>query len=194
MDSKETQIIEKAVSVLNAGGVIIYPTDTAFGIGCRIDNPAAVDRLFALRKRPVTKATPLLVASKDMALKYFVNPGDTVRLFMETYWPGQLTIVSVCDVSKVYSKVRGGGHTVGMRMPNHNIITSIIEKIGVPVLGPSANFHGEETPYVFESLNAELMRLVDFVVPGKCSVKAASTVVDCSVDPYVILRQGAVDL
>ena len=70
----------------------------------------------------------------------------------------------------------------------------IIEEVGVPILGPSANFHGDPTPYSPADLNPELVKLVDYVVPGECTVKQASTVVDCSVVPYKIIRQGAVSL
>lgn len=187
-------IIQKAIKVLNQGGIIIYPTDTAFGIGCRIDDHKAVDRLFALRRRPTTQAMPVLVASDAMALAYFDSPSDIVRRLMREHWPGALTIVAPCKKELIYSPIRGGGKTVGLRMPNHAVPLKIIETVGVPILGPSANFHGAPTPYRFEDLNPELIALVDYVVPGECLIKQASTVVDCSVEPYRILRQGAVKL
>ena len=186
--------IQKAVEVLKQGGIIIYPTDTAFGIGCRIDNQAAVDRLFKIRKRPRTQATPVLVSSPDMALAYFSSSSDIVRRLMKTYWPGALTIISACDTKLIYSPIRGNGKTIGLRMPNNETILEIIRGVGVPILGPSANFHGDPTPYSMDDLRPALIKLVDFVVTGECSVKQASTVVDCSDDPYKIIRQGAVQL
>lgn len=184
--------IQKAIEVLNSGGIIIYPTDTAFGIGCRIDKPEAVDKLFTIRRRPRTQATPVLVGSQDMALLYFENPSQVVRRLMEDHWPGAITIVAAAKKNVFYSPIRGDGENIGLRMPNHETALSIIRGVGVPILGPSANFHGEPTPYSFAELNEELMRLVDYVVPGECSVKQASTVVDCSVEPFAIIRQGAV--
>jgi len=186
--------IQKAVDIVKSGGIVVYPTDTAFGIGCRIDNRAAVDRLFAIRKRPLTQATPVLVSSEDMALTYFINPSDIVRRFMKTYWPGALTIISQCDTNAIYSPIRGNGKTIGLRMPNNKTILEIIKRVGIPILGPSANFHGEATPYSMDDLSPDLVKLVDFVVSGECTVGQASTVVDCSVDPYTIVRQGAVIL
>jgi L-threonylcarbamoyladenylate synthase len=190
----DRSIISRAVSVVKEGGIIIYPTDTAFGIGCRIDNRKSVDRLFMIRKRPVTQAMPVLVRSKDMALAYFDSPSHIVRHFMETYWPGALTIVSKCKKNAIYSPICGGRKSVGLRMPNHETILDIIEGVGVPVLGPSANFHGDITPYSLQELNPELIKHVDYVVQGECSVGLASTVVDCTVTPYTIIRQGAVTL
>ncbi len=184
--------INEAIRVLMSGGIVIYPTDTAFGIGCRIDRPASVDRLFALRKRPLTQATPVLVDSEPMALSYLDSPDDIVRRFMKTYWPGALTIIARCKKELIHSPIRGGGDTIGVRQPNHETALALIRGVGVPVLGPSANFHGSPTPYTFEQLDPELMKLVDYVVPGACSVKQASTVVDCSVTPYTIVRQGAI--
>ncbi len=199
--------IQKAINVVKDGGVIIYPTDTAFGIGCRIDNHAAVDRLFTLRRRPATQPMPVLVSTIDMALAYFDSPSDIVRRLMNDYWPGALTIVAHCKKDLIYSPIRAGGDTVGLRMPNHTVPLTIIEAVGVPILGPSANFHGEPTPYTLKDLDPNLVKLVDFVVParlpapersdggqGECTIKQASTVVDCSVEPYKILRQGAVKL
>lgn len=191
---KYMEDIQKAIKVLNDGGIITYPTDTAFGIGCRIDNHAAVDRLFKLRRRPLTQAMPVLVSSIDMALTYLRSPSDIVRRLMREHWPGGLTIVAHCKKELIYSPICAGGETVGLRMPDHHVPLTIIEQVGVPILGPSANFHGAPTPYRTEDLNKELVQLVDYVVQGDCSIKKASTVVDCSVEPYRIVRQGAVKL
>ena len=188
-----TKILQ-AVRVLHQGGIVIFPTDTAFGIGCRIDNPKAVDRLFHIRKRPRTQALPVLVDSIDMALPYFVEPPRIVRHLMKTYWPGGLTIVSQCDTNRIYSPIRGGTNTVGLRMPNHEQTLAMIAGVGVPVVGPSANFHGEQTPFSLKDLDKHLISLVDFVLDGTCFVKTSSTVVDCTTDPYTIIRQGAVVL
>lgn len=186
--------IQKAIEILNNGGTIIYPTDTAFGIGCRIDRHESVDRLFHIRKRPASQAMPVLVESKLMALTYYDSPSDIVRRLMDVYWPGALTIVAPTKINLIYSPIRGGGKNIGLRMPNNSITLAIIRGVGVPIAGPSANFHGDKTPFQVEDLNPELIKLVDYVIPGKCQYNVASTVVDCSVDPYVILRQGAVNL
>jgi L-threonylcarbamoyladenylate synthase len=123
---------------------------------------------------------------------------------MKEYWPGALTIVAPCKINLIDSPIRGGGENIGLRMPNHPAILNIIKEVGIPILGPSANFHGDPTPYSSEDLDPELINLVDYVVPGEClaerdpalqdTVKQSSTVVDCSVTPYKIIRQGAVQL
>lgn len=186
------QQIQKAIEVLKNGGIVIFPTDTAFGIGCRIDDKKAVERLFNIRKRPQNQAMSALVSSIEMAQKYLEPiPGDVIDKLVRLYWPGALTIVLQSRIDKVPFLVRGGGETLGVRMPNHQDILEIIKGVGVPILGPSANFHGEKTPYVFEDLDPELVKLVDYVVSGECSMQQASTVIDCSQKPWKILREGA---
>lgn len=186
------EAIRQAIRVVSEGGIVIYPTDTAFGIGCRIDHIKSVDRLFSLRRRPSRQAMPVLVDSIEMALAYFIHPNDIVRHLMKQYWPGALTIVSWCNTSLVYSPIRGNGNTIGMRMPDHEAPLSIISGIGVPILGSSANFHGEKTPYRYEDLDPELVSLADYVIPGVCRKGNASTVVDATGSRLTILRQGAI--
>lgn len=186
--------INQTVNILYSGGIVIFPTDTAFGIGCRMDNQLAVDRLFQIRRRPTTQAVPLLVASKVMALAYYFSPSDVVRHLIDKYWPGALTIVAPGKKNLIYSLIRGDGENVGLRMPDYPLLLQIIEKIGVPILGPSANIHGHPTPYTHKDLDQELVKQVDYVLPGECNIKQVSTVIDCSIHPPKILRQGAVKI
>lgn len=185
--------LKEAVTILNQGGIIIFPTDTAFGIGCRMDNITAVKKLFKIRRRPLRLAVPVLVNSINMAKSFFLFPlPDNVRQLMDLYWPGALTVIYPCQKQLVHPLVRGGGDNLGVRMPNHRISLKLISEAGVPVLGPSANFHGAKTPYRLQDLDPQLMKLVDYVVPGRCKSQKASTVIDCSVSPFVIKRQGDV--
>lgn len=187
--------ITKAATILKQGGIVIFPTDTAFGIGCRIDDEQAIRRLFRVRQRPETQATPVLVSNLEMAQDYLQLVSEKVKkALVEKYWPGALTIVLPCQPQKVPELVRGGTQTLGVRMPNHAMALELIKQVNVPLLGPSANFHGEKTPYAFEELDPELIRLVDFVLSGECTVKQASTVIDATVEPWRILRQGSVIL
>lgn len=185
----------KSIGILKKGGIGIYPTDTAFGIGCRIDNPASVSRLFELRKRPLTQAVPVLADGIEMASKYFRTPlPDVVRHLMESYWPGALTIVYYANNSLVYPLIRGGTETVGIRMPDHQTALRLISGTGLPLVGASANFHGEKTPYTFKDLDPGLTALVDFVIEGSCKTGNVSTVVDCTGNGIKIIRQGAIKI
>lgn len=186
--------IEKAVKILNQGGIIIFPTDTAFGIGCRIDNENAIERLFKIRKRPQTQPTPVLVSDIKTAEEYLLDLPRDVKDLMETHWPGALTVVYKCKKEKVPALVRGGGEKLGVRMPDNEIILEIIKGTNTAILGPSANFHGEDTPYALEDLDPKIVGLVDFVVKGECKLKKASTVVDCTKKPWKVLRKGTLEI
>ncbi|OGH08250.1 MAG: threonylcarbamoyl-AMP synthase, partial [Candidatus Levybacteria bacterium RBG_13_35_9] len=182
-----TDDLKRAVKVLNKGGIIIFPTDTAFGIGCRIDNKEAIKRLFSIRKRPLDLPMPVLVSDIEMAKKYWsFLPENVEKKLVERYWPGALTIVLPANLKNVPYIVRGGQKNVGIRMPNNELILTIIEKTGVPVLGPSANLHGEQTPYSIKELNKNLVHRADLVLDGICTLKKASTVIDCSKKPWKI--------
>lgn len=187
--------IEKAVKVLKEGGIVIFPTDTAFGIGCRMDDKDSVERLFSIRKRPQSQATPVLFNNIEVMKDYLLDvPKEVKEKLMDRYWPGALTIVLPCKTDKVLDLVRGNSNNLGVRIPNNDITLSVIKKAGVGILGPSANFHGESPPYDFKDLNPELISLVDYVLKGECKFKDVSTVIDCSVSPWKIIREGAVKL
>jgi L-threonylcarbamoyladenylate synthase len=187
--------IKEAVEVLKQGGIVIFPTDTAYGIGCRIDSPSSVERLFRIRKRPLSQPTPVLFNNTKLIKNYVSEiPKDVELKLMDKFWPGGLTIILPCKTDNVPELVRGNNNTLGVRIPDNNIILSIIENLNIGVLGPSANFHGGKTPYYFSDLDPKLVNLVDYVVEGECKLKQQSTVVDVTVQPWKILRQGAVKI
>ena len=187
--------IKKAIEILRGGGIVIFPTDTAFGVGCRIDDEKAIERLFAIRKRPETQPTPVLIDTVRMAQNYLLPiPKAVIDKLIEPYWPGALTIILPCLIEKVPELVRGGGITLGVRIPNHPIARTLIRELGLPILGPSANFHGEKTPYEMHDLDPEFTKMVDLVVPGESIIKKTSTVIDCSKKPWKVVREGGLKL
>lgn len=184
---------ETAIEEFKKGKIGIFPTDTAFGIGCRIDNEVAVERLFELRRRPKNKPTPVLVASLEMAEEITkMSVSDSVRKLAEKYWPGGLTLVLPNSNDMISKLVVGELNTLGVRMPAYRDILVIIRELGIPILAPSANFAGEATPFSFEEINPDLLSLVDFYIEGASLGESASTVLDCTKKPFNILRQGAV--
>ncbi len=187
--------IQKAIAILKQGRIVIFPTDTAFGIGCRMDNERSIKRLFEIRKRPLTQATPVLVDTVKMAQDLLEPiPQEVIDKLIEPFWPGALTIVLQSRINKVPKLLCGGGSTLGVRIPNHPTTRALIRGVGIGILGPSANFHGEKTPYSYEDLDPQLLKQVDFVVPGECILKQQSTVIDCSIKPWKVLRKGAVTI
>lgn len=187
--------ITEAIEILKNGGIGIFPTDTVYGIGCRLDNEESLQRLFTIRNRPEEKAVLAVIDSIEMAQKYLLPiPEDVRTKLIDRYWPGGLTIVLPCDTEKVPSIARGGGWTLGIRQTNHPILLEVIKSLGVPLVAPSANFAGEPTPKTFAEVDKKLLNMVDCSIDGKCGGNIASTVIDCSVTPWKILREGAVQV
>lgn len=185
--------IEQTSEILRNGGVAIFPTDTAFAIGCRVDDEKAVKRLFEIKQRSEQQAVPILVNGIYMARKYG-EISEKVQNVLNQFWPGALTVVVPAIESKISPLVLGMGNTVGLRQPNNEVCLQLISEVGVPLVGTSANFHGFPTPYKTDDIDPELATIVDAVLPGVCSVGLASTIVDTTKNPWQILRQGTVEL
>lgn len=192
MLKEEKVLLDRAVEILNRGGIIVFPTDTVFGIGCRIDSEMAVKRVFEIKGRVREKAVPVLVNIIEMAREYAQVSDEIEEKLMKKYWPGALTIVMLVKNGKVSENVTGGRETVGLRMPDNELVLELIRRIGVPIIGTSANLSGERSVYDSRDLDPKVMELVDLVIEGKCELKQGSTVIDVTKHPWEIMRQGAV--
>jgi L-threonylcarbamoyladenylate synthase len=180
----QLQDINKAINILKAGGVVIFPTDTVYGIGCSYDDQRAQDRIYKVKGTKKTQAFPILITSTDQ-LDDLVDKNPQSQELMQKYWPGGLTIIM---------NSKSTGAKVGLRMPDSDIVISLIKGLGRPIIGTSANFHGQKPPTNFEELNPEFTRLADYVLKGECKTGIESTVVDATVLPVKVLRQGVVKL
>lgn len=179
LQSKE---IEKAANILRRGGVVIFPTDTVYGIGCRFDNLGAIERVRNIKGG--RQDFPVLISNLKQA--HQIAKVNSVAIDLaQKYWPGGLTIIL---------KKQSGNGKIGIRIPNHKIVMSLIGKLGFPIIGTSANFHNQRAPTSYEELDPRIISLADFVVQGKCKEKAESTVVDATTTPIKILRKGAVNI
>lgn len=190
MTMEESEEIAQAIKVLQQGGIVIFPTDTAFGMGCRIDRHESIERLFMIRQRPLAMTPPVLVSSLEMAEEFASFSDDIKKQLIQKYWPGALTVIVPAKEQVDELVQKDGG--IGLRLPNHPTPQALISGVGIPVIGTSANFHGNPTPYKTNDLDPELTKLVDYVVEGACTVCRESTVISCLHEPWKILRQGAV--
>lgn len=173
--------INKAAQIITEGGVVVFPTDTVYGIGCRFDDTKAIERIKKIKKSK--QNFPLLVSNfADVNKIAYLN--NQAQILAEKYWPGALTLVI---------KSKNGG-TIGVRMPNSKTVISLIKKSKSPIIGSSANFHGKKSPASFSDLDPKLVGLVDFVLKSDSKNKGESTVIDTTVIPYKILRQGVLKI
>ena len=184
----------EVIEIFKKGGIVIFPTDTAYGIGCRMDNEESVKRVYELRNRPHEKAMIALVGSVEMAEKYVEIPAQVKEKLLDKYWPGGLTVIFNCKIDKVPSTVRSDGPSLAVRFADQKEIVEIINIIGVPIIAPSANYSGEMTPASLAEVDPTLLKKVDFVLKGMCTIKGVSTIVDTTVTPWKIVREGVVKI
>jgi len=182
--------IDKAVQILREGGVVIFPTDTVWGIGVSIERLDGVKRLYDLKGREKNKPTAVLVADLDMAQSLGVIDSKVIAL-ANKFWPGDLTII-VKAKETVTAPIKNQTGTVGLRQPDHPVTLALLKKLGTGIVAASANFAGQSAPVKKELIDQVLLDKVDYLVSGESGGKLPSTVLDTTSQPYKIIREGAI--
>jgi L-threonylcarbamoyladenylate synthase len=183
--------IAEAAAVLERGGIVAFPTETFYGLGVAALDAAAVGRLFALKGRPESR--PMLVLIDDpRRIEGFALLTTSARELIVRHWPGALTLVLPAR-GIVPPALTAGTGTIGVRQPAHAVARALAAALGAPVTAPSANLTGETPP----TRAAEVLRVfdgrIDLVLDaGPTAGGLPSTVLDVTVDPPRVLREGVV--
>ena len=185
-------MIELGAQILNDGHILALPTDTVYGLAASLSQPAAIARLFDLKKRSSEKALPILVSSIEMLRTLVTDIPEEAMPLLNAHWPGALTVV-LPKSSQVPDLVTGGKKTVGVRMPAHPYCLALIEKVG-PLVVTSANLSGEPALLTAEEVKKQFKDQVFWAIEEDALGQNSSTVVDLSVTPPQILRPGALAL
>jgi len=194
VDRTEVRAPRRAVDMVREGAVIVFPTDTVYGVGCRIDHAAAVRRIFELKERSPQHPLPVLLADPAQLDEYGRDLTPAARRLARDFWPGALTIV-VRRSDATPAVVAGGGETIGLRVPALPLVRSLVRQLGVPLVGTSANRHGAPVPLTAQQVAFDLGDTVDLILDGgRSPVGRESTVVDATTEPVRVLRQGAVSI
>ena len=185
LDSLNLKIdyLKEAADILGNGGLVIMPTETVYGIASNMADARAIERLYQIKQRPKDKPFSVHIDTKEK-IEYFAHdiPVSAYKL-MDKFWPGPLTLIL-----KSRNK-----DTIGIRIPDDNIALRIIALSGVSVVCPSANISGKPAPTNFQDAIKDLEGLVDFAIDaGSTRSGIESTVVDLTVEPMRILREGAI--
>lgn len=187
---------EEILRHFKEGHVIIFPTDTLYGIGCSIQSTEAVKKLHKIRRTPLTKPNLILVADLDEA-KTYADFDQKSEQLAKAFWPGPLTLV--LRAKKTNPKVlRTVSNTIALRIPDQPPILNVLSKLKTPIMAPSANFPGNKAPASFREIDNKLIGLVDYAFDlsklpsGKPLVGKQSTILDLSKKPYKIIRAGAI--
>ena len=190
-ENPQPRHLKTAVECLQRGGVIIYPTDTIYGLGCDILQHKAIERICRIKKVDPKKAQLSFICSDLSHLSDYAKqlPTSTYRLLKE-YLPGPFTFI--LPASKMVPKIlQSKKDTIGLRIPNNKIALAIVNELGRPIL--SASLPGEmvEDYTDPEIMHENFRNEVDIVIDGGIGGIEPSTVIDCTKDEYELIRQGA---
>jgi len=184
--------IERGVSLLRQGGLVAYPTDTVYGLGACASLPQAVERIYAVKERPRNMPLPLLLADVSQITEVAESVPPIAWRLIDRFFPGALTLV-LPKSSSVLDIITGGGATVAVRIPAHPVPIALIEGLGTPIVGTSANLSGKPSPLTAEEVYSQLGDRVDLIIDGgRCPEGKESTVVDVTGKIPVVLREGAI--
>jgi L-threonylcarbamoyladenylate synthase len=178
--------------MLLQGKLIVFPTDTVYGIGAHAFRPEAVAEIFAVKGRPANVPIPLLLADPAAMEMVCIDIPAVAWEIADRFWPGGLSLV-LRRAPTVPNVVTAGGPSVAVRVPNHSAVREICRRLNAPIAATSANRHGQPAAVTAEQAEAELGEWVPLLLDGgTCPGGMASTVLDLTVSPPAVLRSGPI--
>ena len=188
----EIKKVERVIELLKKGGVMIYPTDTIYGLGCDIFNKKAIEKIYQLKKRERKKPLSIICADIKEVAKYAIIQDYAYRL-MKKYLPGPYTFILKAK-NKMPKTFLSKNRTVGIRIPANQICLEIAQKLGNPIITTSLNVSGEEVMADPKELSKEMQNKIDIIINSGPLPKEASSIIDLSGDQPIVLRAGKGDL
>lgn len=188
----QKSIIAKAAHIIRSGGLVVFPTETVYGIGANALDPIASQSIFAAKNRPPDNPLIVHLCKKSDLDKYILEKPNFSELLMNKYWPGPLTLLfkkshNIPDI------VTAGSKYVAIRIPNHPVALALIKKSGVPIAAPSANLSGRPSPTTAQHSIQDLYGRVDMILDsGPTDIGLESTVLNLLGKQPSILRPGGI--
>jgi len=188
-ENPQPRQIKRVADCLRQGGVIIYPTDTTYGIGCDIYNRKGVKKIFQIKQRDARK--PFSFICCDLAeISNYAQVSNFAFKIMKRHLPGPYTFV--LEATKIVpDSLSTKQKTVGVRIPDNPICQAIVRELGHPLVTTSANISGEETPQDPLAIDEKMGRMVDLVIDGGIALTEGSTVISLLDDEIEVIRQGS---
>lgn len=188
----EPYLIERVARLLKKGGVIGYPTETVYGIGCNAFNFQAVERIYSLKHRDRSKAMILIAADIVQISELVETIPESAEKLIENFWPGPLTIIFETS-SRLKEFAFGRSKTVAIRIPGCAICLELIKQTGFPLVSTSANRANEPASTTAEQVHAAFSEELDVIIDGgPTPANLPSTLVDITRSPARIVREGAI--
>lgn len=186
----DPEAISTALRVILHGGLIAFPTDTIYGVACDPHNGVAILDLYRAKNRPPDKAIPVLIGNIEQLDQLTKTVKDQVHRLADAFWPGALTLV--LPKKEGFPNELSVYDTIGLRMPKHIFTLTLLQKCG-PLATTSANLSGSSNPVDAQDVLKQLGGRIDLVLDGgRTPGDTASTVVDCTHDDLIVLRQGLI--
>lgn len=194
--SHENEGVEAASKAIADGGLVVFPTETCYGVGADATNVTAVKKLYTYKGGRKQQATSVAVADRAMAER-LVKINETAEHLYEQFLPGPVTVISESK-GKVVNVLEAERGTLGIRIPDYPPVLEWIKDMNTPITATSANTSGKKTPYSLEDLkrytsDTKLSMIDVFLDAGQLSPTPPSTVVDTTLNELMVLREGAVD-
>jgi L-threonylcarbamoyladenylate synthase len=188
----EIEIIAEAAAVIKRGGVIAFPTRCLYGLGADAFSPDAVERMIQIKQRPDNKPILVLIDTRNRLKSLVTHIPPAADAIMEAFWPGRVTLVfEARDLLAVQLTAQTG--KIGVRLPGHPAASALVKHVKGPVTGTSANLSGRAGCHRAQDLEPQIAGRLDLILDvGALMGGVGSTVVDVTVDPPRILREGQV--
>lgn len=190
----DPKILEQVAQIIKMGGTVGLPTDTVYGLGADAFNEEAVDKIYRIKKRDRKNPVSIFINDPEQVEEYVDHIGLVGGLMMEKFWPGPLTLIFKSSHPKLIHLMRGTNR-LGIRISPNKLISSIIEKTGVPITATSANVSGRRILATASGVRYYFNGRIELILDaGKAPEKSPSTVVDISSDQIFLNRPGALRL
>ena len=191
-DKPEEKILTRAVEILSGGGIIAYPTETFYGLGADATNPKAIEKIFTVKGRDFKNPISLIIGNPDDVYPLVKDIPESAKKLMAVFWPGALTIVFAAS-DKISPLLTAGTGKIGLRVSSHPFALKIIQKFKKPLTATSANASGKPECSLASDVIEQIGDKIDAIIDGEQTkgVKA-STIIDVTCNPPVILREGAI--
>lgn len=194
MDTFLTKSPQYAAEFVKQGGLVAFPTETVYGLGANIFDEAAVAKIFEAKQRPADNPLIAHVSNVEQIGKLTSQITESAASFIERFFPGPLTLV-LRKSSRVPSIATAGLDTIGVRMPRSNVAREFLNACKTPVVAPSANLSGCPSPTTWQAVYEDLNGRIDCILQADATeIGLESTVVDCSGEAPILLREGAISL
>ena len=190
----EYEIIKQASKIINRGGIVVFPTETVYGIGADALNDEAVSKIFEAKGRPQDNPLIVHIAEYDELYDLVLEIPDKAMKLAQNFWPGPLTMI-LYKKNVLSDKISAGLETAAIRLPSNKIALALIKESKKPIAAPSANTSGKPSPTEASHVIEDLIGKVDMIIDGGSTyIGLESTVVDMTSDVPMILRPGGITL